>query len=296
MHFLRSPGGLIAAVAVLIALGLSIAFGVQTHTVRPVASPSATPYTSLTSQPTPPPPGSASPSPSATAPAKHPSPPPSTPLMRKVIATPDASSIPTVHGSPHPAGGSPAPSATPFVPSAADLQAALLTSGELPDGSYTVQPSDSAIGFGTLTSVASCPQLTEGQSDLSAEQAVAYTAGQLGPDLSETLLQNSVSGARTQLAGFGQVARACGHFALTADGLKMDITLATEPFPVSGDQTVALRITVVVLEYGVTINGDMVAVRHEGTVIVLTNVGYPLNSGLTESLTARAYAKVAARW
>ena len=74
------------------------------------------------------------------------------------------------------------------------------------------------------------------------------------------------------------------------------VSLSREAFPVFGNNTVAVRITANLAKYRLSISADVVAVRHGGTVIVVTNVALPLDSGLTQSTMAAAYAKVAARW
>jgi hypothetical protein len=117
----------------------------------------------------------------------------------------------------------------------------------------------------------------------------------VGPDISETLLQYPVSVAEMQMEQFAQVADECSSFAVTTHGLSIDVGIALEAFPSLGDQTLALRVSADVVTDGITITGDVVAVRHEGTVMVVTNVALPLNSGLTRSVVAAAYANVAAR-
>jgi hypothetical protein len=189
--------------------------------------------------------------------------------------------------------GSSSPATFP-VPSGADLQAALLTAAELPGGGFAAEPTGSGISLGSLQRV--CPVLGGFGSGGSAQASAAYTRGGLGPDLSETLLQASVSGAETQIGQFAQVAQACGSFSIAVNGTYAAVAITIEAFPSVGDQTVALRISADLPAYGVTISGDIVAVSHHGTVIVVTNVGLPLDSGLTRAVVTQAYAKVAARW
>lgn len=189
------------------------------------------------------------------------------------------------------------PLASPgFVPDQADLQAALLTAAELPGSGYTVAPSGSAVGLGSLKT---CPALSAGESGVSAEVSVAFMGGNEGPEISEGLFQDTVTGAQQMLAAFSTVASTCGSFSVPVDGLSLAVTVTTATFPPVGDQTAAVQVTVTVdLAIGnVTITGDVEAVRHGGTVIVVTNVAYPAaDQGLTQSIAAAAYAKVASRW
>jgi hypothetical protein len=201
---------------------------------------------------------------------------------------------PTATATPRPpSSGPPSSPAATFIPSQADLQGALLTAAELPGSGYTAQPPGAGIGLGSLNQ---CPELNAGESGISAQAAASYTGGSAGPDVSETLLQVSRSGAKAMIAAFDQVAQACGRFSLTIHGIAMDIAVSIEGFPATGDQSAALSVVAVLPAFGVAITGDIVAVRHGGTVIVVTNVGLPLKSAVTQAMMARAYAKVAARW
>ena len=114
--------------------------------------------------------------------------------------------------------------------------------------------------------------------------------------MSETLLQYSVSGAEAQMRQFAQVAQTCASFPVATHRVSIAVSLSREAFPVFGNDTVAVRITANLAKYRLSISADVVAVRHGGTVIVVTNVALPLDSGLTQSTMAAAYAKVAARW
>jgi acyl-CoA thioesterase len=99
------------------------------------------------------------------------------------------------------------------------------------------------------------------------------------------------------LDAFRTVVSTCGSFSVTVGGLSLAVTATTVTFPQIGDQTAALQINVQVLADGVIVSGDVVAIRYGGTVIVVTNVAYPaLSQGLTESVAAAAYAKVASQW
>ena len=78
--------------------------------------------------------------------------------------------------------------------------------------------------------------------------------------------------------------------------LTVQVGVADEAFPAVGDQTAALRVTADVITVGVTVSGDIVAVRHGGTVILVVNVALQVDSGLTRLVLDEAYRKVAASW
>jgi hypothetical protein len=180
------------------------------------------------------------------------------------------------------------------VPDQEQLQAALLTASQLPGGGYTVQPSSSAVGLGSLKY---CPALSAGESGVSAQASQAFTAGSAGPDVSEGLFQDTVSGAEQMLGAFTTVPRTCGSFSTTVGTLQLAISVAAASFPSIGDQTAAVQVNVTLAAYNATIYADVVAIRHGGTVIVITNVQYPgLDQGLTAAVATAAYNKVAARW
>jgi len=97
------------------------------------------------------------------------------------------------------------------------------------------------------------------------------------------------------------VANACPSFTVviptaSLGKLTVQIGVADEAFPAVGDQTAALRVTADVITIGVTVSGDIVAVRHGGTVILVVNVALQVDSGLTRSVLDEAYRKVATSW
>jgi len=142
-----------------------------------------------------------------------------------------------------------------------------------------------------------CPFATVDQANPSAQADEAFTAGSAGPDVSETLLQYPVSVAKGQMKQFAETAIACSSFAANEQGLVLRVALVREAFPSFGDDTIALRISaVVVTRENLTIDSDVIAVRRGGTVLLVTNVGMPLNTGLSRTLVAAAYGKVPRKW
>lgn len=175
------------------------------------------------------------------------------------------------------------------------LEAALLTAGELPGGGYGAEPQGAGI---TTGSIGECPELNALSSSASAQAEVAFFRDSSSdPDaVSEMLLQYTIGDAEAQMKLFASVPQDCATLSAKAGGFDLAITISAESFPVTGDQTVALRINATLVGLGTTISGDLVAVRHGGTLLLITNVGLPLDSGLTRSLVSMAYAKVAAQW
>lgn len=185
------------------------------------------------------------------------------------------------------------------MPTQAELEAALLTASEVGPG-FEVQSPGSGISEGSLNDA--CPAV-EGGTNPSETAIRAFEANPGSTsieDVTEELLQYTVSGAEAQLNQFAQVVNACGSFSLTIPTsigtLQVHIGLANEAFPAVGDQTAAIRVTANVTNAGVTVTGDVVAVRYGGTVVLVVNVALEVNSALTRSVADTAFARVAARW
>jgi hypothetical protein len=170
----------------------------------------------------------------------------------------------------------------------------LLTTADLPGSGYSAQPSQSG---GSLNSLATeCPELNDGPNP-DAQAAASFKGGDYGPDISETLLQYSTSAAEAQISLFTEVAQSCNNLTFTADNLKFSVGITIESSPGLGDQSVELQINATLTaDPSLVIGGDLVAIRHGGTVIVITNVGLPLDSPLTPVAASRAYTKAAALW
>jgi hypothetical protein len=130
-----------------------------------------------------------------------------------------------------------------------------------------------------------------------AQAGETFSAGSSGPDVSEVLLQYPVSVAKGELAQFAETAAKCGSFPVNYHNLVIKVSITLEAFPSLGDGTVALRISAdVITANNLTVDSDLVAVRRGGTVILVTNAGVPLDTGLTRTIIAEANAKIPARW
>jgi hypothetical protein len=170
-----------------------------------------------------------------------------------------------------------------------DLDAALLPASALPG--FQAEPAVTDLSFAELAAV--CPAAGASQSAASAEATESFGAsGSAGPDISETLLQSPPSAAGRLLTQLADTARVCEAFTLNVDGATLRVGMAREAFPVYGDGTVALRITVEMMGNSTVFDSDLVAVRHGGTVMLITATAPRLKPGLTRSAIAAAYARV----
>ncbi len=196
----------------------------------------------------------------------------------------------------------PTASATPSrVPSQAELNAALLTAAQVGPG-FTLQPPGSGISESSMTSA--CPAVGNGASpSLVATAAfVANPTSETITEVTEELLQFTPAQAKAQLDQFAQVAEACPEFnfqiPFTSGTIDAQIGIAQEAFSGVGDQDAAIRVTAVLTtaEGNVTVSGDIFAIRHGGTVILVVNAAIELDTDLTESVAKEAYQQVAALW
>ncbi len=111
------------------------------------------------------------------------------------------------------------------------------------------------------------------------------------------LLQYPVSVAKGQMKQFAETADACSSFPVSYHNVVIKIQITREAFSSLGDETVALRISAdVISANNLTVDSDLVAVRRGRTIILVTNGGIQLDTGLTRAIIAAANAKVPARW
>jgi hypothetical protein len=205
---------------------------------------------------------------------------------------PTPSPRPTTSPRPTPSP-SPRPTTSPR-PTNAELQAALLTPAELPAIGFQAEPVTSVADGGNLLS--GCPFATTGQVNPTAQAQETFSAGNSGPDISEMLLQYPVSIAKGQMAQIAETANACSIFSGNDQGVILRVSVTREAFESFGDETVALRVSAdVIRARNLTVNSDLVAVRLGGTVILITNGGIPLDTGLTQTLVSSAFSRAAAR-
>lgn len=135
------------------------------------------------------------------------------------------------------------------------------------------------------------------QARASGVASTAFSAGTAGPYLNEILVQYaSVTEATTTMAQFTQVPSSCGTVQTELGGYQMDISITAQPFPAYGDQSAALGIKMTIAGTTVSVDAQIAAVRHQATVIALTNLAIPLDPNLTSEVMATAYGDVASRW
>ncbi|MYS22114.1 MULTISPECIES: hypothetical protein [unclassified Streptomyces] len=272
---------------------------------RPTATTAPTTATTTTATATTTTTGSAEPSPTSTPPGKG----------GQLSAAPTASrpgttsapaGSPPGHSphSPHPPKPPSRPSRTPsarpattrppatHVPSAADLRAALLAVADVPDG-FTRQTGP-APGSGD-SSLAACPVLASDPKGASASASVVF-ADATGTSLSETLLQYTGSGAARAMAAYQGMPSACASFSGEVDGFEVSFRAAPLSLPAVGDQSTTTRFTGTIPALGAALYMDVRAIRHSGTVIVVSHDGLAVDTALTRDTAATAYRKAAARW
>jgi hypothetical protein len=182
-------------------------------------------------------------------------------------------------------------SATPTAPTQAQLQAALLQASQLPDG-LTAQP---ATGTG-VANVTECPVLLQMQDSASAVASADFQGGSTGPFVSEILVQYSVPTAEHVMAEFAEVPALCPGFSTTLGDFPIQITISTQTFPSYGDQTAALGVHLAFVGTPISVDAQLVAIRHGGTVISLMIISLPPDPALPRLAASAAYADVASRW
>jgi hypothetical protein len=149
-----------------------------------------------------------------------------------------------------------------------------------------------------------CPAVGNGASpsEVAIAAFVANPSSVTITEVTEELLQFTPDEAKAQLDQFAQVAEACPEFNVqvpSAEGtIQAQIGLAQEAFSGIGDQDAAIRVTadLTTQEGDVAISGDIFAIRHGGTVILVVNAAIQLDTDLTDSVAKEAFQQVAARW
>jgi hypothetical protein len=203
---------------------------------------------------------------------------------------------PSGTGSASPTTAPPAPSVAvpppPRVPTSGQLRQALLTPGDL---AGFVTGHDDSGGAGT----SGCPALdSDFSSGSSASAEALLTKAAAGVSIRERLRQFSEAGAKAVVSRIRGAAGSCAKFTGTDPKLgRMTFTVTRLSQPAHGDDSTALRITVKPDAYDVMIFENLVAVRHGGTLLVITHVApTTIDNGLTAAATATAYRKLTPLW
>jgi hypothetical protein len=178
------------------------------------------------------------------------------------------------------------------VPTTADLQAALLTTADLPAG-YSVEPNGSALGG---SSISGCSPLADNPPGVLAQAAVGLADPPSNPSVGETLMQLSRADAASAMASYATIATDCSQFTAVVD--HYHVTFTTQPLAVGalGDQISAVHITGRIPSVSHPIYVDFVAIRHGGTLIVIVDVSLTSDTAFTAQVASKAYVRVAARW
>jgi hypothetical protein len=169
------------------------------------------------------------------------------------------------------------------------LTAALLGPGDLPAG-FTVTAPPSGLGDSSLSG---CPALSADPPGASATASVALLGSAA---ITETLLQLPAAAATAAMANFIALPTACRTFSGVVQGIPVAFTTAPLPLGSLGDAMASVRITATLAGAGVTIDEDVVVVRHGNTIIFVVNAGTSANSGLTSTAARAAVTRVTARW
>jgi hypothetical protein len=137
-----------------------------------------------------------------------------------------------------------APAQASGLPSAAQLQAALLAPADM-GSAFTRQPTESPSGSGSSssTTVAGCPQLqflvSVGAALSPADQGVTYQAGEVGPTIAESLITAPSADLAHAYADDVAAMRSCKHLEVDADGTALPLTLS--PITFGSPQSAAVR-------------------------------------------------------
>ncbi|HEY0806485.1 MAG TPA: hypothetical protein VGD84_15540 [Pseudonocardiaceae bacterium] len=170
------------------------------------------------------------------------------------------------------------------------LAAALLGPGDLPAG-FTVTAPPNGLGDSSLSG---CPPLSTDPPGASATVSVALLSNAQGAAITETLVQLPAAAATAAMANFTALPTTCRMFSGVVQGIPVAFTTAPLPLGPFGDAMASVRITATL--GSVTVDEDVVVVRHGSTVIFVVNAGTSGNSGLTSTAARAAVTRVTARW
>lgn len=208
------------------------------------------------------------------------------------VPTTSAASATASTGGPSALASNVAPTAPPLpVPSGAELAAALLTPADL--RGYALQSSGSGD-----SSFSGCQVLVNNPAGAIADPSVTLMDEGTGTTVSEMLLQMTPGDVPHAMNEYAAMPGSCHSFTGTVDGFTLSFSTAPLQVRALGDQTVAARITGEITGTNEHVYTDVVVVRHYSTLIVtsIAIVGQLPGTTLTETVAAKAYAKVAARW
>jgi hypothetical protein len=178
-----------------------------------------------------------------------------------------------------PSSASPAAQAVP--PSTAELRRALLTVADLPSGYAT--DAEIFAGTGGAHPVASCRIIMGSladavEADVVGKAETAFTAGEAGPFLAESVASLRAADATAETARLERSLTACKTFRFTdTDGVAYEYTVKPVSFPSVGDESSAVRVTLTTenSDYDFTMDAVQVLVRVDQTLATVFSMGIP---------------------
>jgi hypothetical protein len=194
-------------------------------------------------------------------------------------------------------GAEPQPAQTPAVTpagsaAAGDLQAALLTTADMPPGFVVTQDTGDAQKSG------GCPPLeADVESGARTHAQVLFKADDLGPFIRERLLELSPEDAQKVVTNLRSAVDACRHFTShddTVGSIEFSVSmLSVDPM---GDATAAIRLTGRPTIVDLALYQDIVAIRHGDVVILISHVSMSsIDVSLTRSTAEKALRKLQSR-
>ena len=171
------------------------------------------------------------------------------------------------------------------------LRTALLTPDDLLPEQFTVTGAPSGVGDSTLSG---CPTLSSDPAGATATASVALTDAAGTPIVTDVLMQLPAVSATKAMASFAELPTTCPTVTANLQGTPVSFTTAPLAIPPLGDASTAARMTAVLS--GLTVYQDVVAIRHENTMVFVLDTWLSVNPDLTATTARAAFAKVAARW
>jgi hypothetical protein len=171
------------------------------------------------------------------------------------------------------------PAQTPPVPESTDsfsdggLGVKLLTESDLPPGYSEVQLPTVKGGMGALIG---CPMLDVRPSEQEGEASVSFAGGTAGSLITESIRLVSATQARQALDDLAAVPKQCANAQAAS-------------ISAMGAQSTAIQLTATPPELGIAVNGYVVGVRDEQTVVVVVYV----SPGQADPAAVEAVAKTA---
>lgn len=161
------------------------------------------------------------------------------------------------------------------LPSQGEVDAALLSPAEIPDGPYRVsdkKPGDSA-GFNT--SLVDCAESAANPDPQVVSTGVYQGPSAVGPFVAETITVTSVSSTTRLMSDLDRVQNNCAAFAgQMPGGIDLAINITPLTMPPIGNATKAFQLTASVPNVGVAVYAHLVVVRTGDVLVQVALVRY----------------------